>query len=119
MIEYTYTLRTGWHMQGGVGRGGDGSLRAHTGAAEGTEITDLTVTSTFMLLSAFWLSSDDRETVMECDLWPEPPWLPDHPLPAHLLQRKAPSQSSLPCTWFSYLSRLCSGLYPMVPAITG
>ena len=47
------------------------------------------------------------------------PPLPGHPLPSHLLWRKALSQPSLPCTWFSYLSRPCSGLCPMVPAISG
>lgn len=52
------------------------------------------------------------------------PPLPGHHLPStsppfHLPQRKAPSQPYLPCTWFSYLSRPCSGLCPMVPAISG
>ena len=95
MIEYTYTLRTGWHMQGGVGRGGDGSLRAHTGAAEGTEITDLAVTSTFMLLSAFWLSSDDRETVMEWNRGQSPPGCPTIPSPPTSSREKP--RPSLPC----------------------
>ena len=55
---------------------------------------------------------------MEWYLCPEAPAARPSP-PFHLLQRKAPSQPSLPCTWFSYFSRPCSGLCPMVPAISG